>query len=289
MINRQRTILYMIREAGRPLSRMEITKWCFLLGHECESKGGNAFYQFVPYHYGPFSFCLYREADSLVRDGFLEAPNDKTWQLRPDALGLAGDLPTDVKQDVDRILERFRHKSVDQTIGYVYQRYPWFTINSKLERRMERPLGTPSVHTAGYEGLQVDGFLNMLLRHGISCLIDIRDNPVARRYGFHKSSLSRLAGNLGIEYVHVPELGIPSEYRRDLRTTDDYESLFSRYETEILGNAGLFVEKVATLMQSKPSVLVCMEADPSRCHRLRLAHHVSRHTGLPIVNLEHIE
>jgi uncharacterized protein (DUF488 family) len=282
---RQEIILYFIEQAGRPLSRLEVTKWCFLLGEECPSKGGKGFYQFVPYHYGPFSFCLYREADSLVRDGRLDAQDDRTWILPINRIPSTSNLPKVICEDVSTILQRFGHKTVEQTISYVYRHYPWFTMNSRLDKRMERPRAVPAVYTAGYEGVQIDGFLNMLLRHGIRAIVDVRHNPVARRYGFHKSTLSRLSGNVGIEYLHVPQLGISTEYRRGLQTIEDYEKLFNRYEAETLIYGTPYLEKVACLIVSKPTVLVCIEADPYRCHRLRLAQEVSTRTGLPVVNL----
>ena len=110
----------------------------------------------------------------------------------------------------------------------------------------------------------------MLVYAGIERLIDVRNNPVARRYGFHKSTLERLTGNLGIEYRHFPELAIKSEQRRDLRSKEDYRSLFDEYEqtTVLLENAA--VDAVSALIREKASVLVCMEKAQECCHRSRL-------------------
>lgn len=286
MLNRQKTILYMLQAAGRSLSRMEVTKWCFLLGEETRSGGGKSFYQFVPYHYGPFSFCLYREADALVRDELLKEPDEKSWELTSQSRAGVRNLSAEVKNDVATIVRRFGHRPIEETRRYVYQRFPWFTVNSKRERRMHRPVASPAVYTAGYEGLLIDGFLDMLLRHGMERLIDVRANPVARRYGFHGSTLDRLCCALGMEYVHVPELGVPSECRRGLKTRADYEHLLRRYEAETLGSATESLARVASLMATKPSVLVCLEADPTRCHRTRLAGAVAARTGLTVVHVE---
>ena len=67
MLNRQKAALFMLECAGRKVSRLELTKWLFLLRQEMPSAGGGAFYQFVPYRYGAFSFCLYQEAEALER------------------------------------------------------------------------------------------------------------------------------------------------------------------------------------------------------------------------------
>ncbi|NJM48439.1 MAG: DUF488 domain-containing protein [Alkalinema sp. RU_4_3] len=71
--------------------------------------------------------------------------------------------------------------------------------------------------------------MNLLLESGISRLIDVRFNPISRRFGFHRSTLGRLCGFLGIDYQHLPELGIPGSEREDLGASSQYESLFSNY------------------------------------------------------------
>ena len=100
---------------------------------------------------------------------------------------------------------------------------------------------------AGYEGLQIDGFLNILLEAGIEQIIDVRHNPISRRYGFHKSTLSGVCGRLNIEYKHVPEVGIPSELRANLRQPSDYIPLFQEYEKKTLSSQPLAVERIGKL------------------------------------------
>ena len=276
----------MLRIAARPVSKQELTNWCFLLGHETQSRGGKSYYQFVPHNYGPFSFCLNQETTTLARKGFLEEIEGKSLQLIKTGNSNGEKLALSIKKDVELIVRRFAGQPIQKLVHYVCQHYPWFTINRKKEKLLERPAGKLAIYTAGYEGLSVDGFLDMLTRHGIRQLIDVRKNPVARRYGFHKSTLMNLCQSLAIEYFHFPELGIPSSERRGLQTEDDYISLFDRYKKDILKNEGTAVSKVSELMRKKPSTLMCMEALPYRCHRLLVARAAARRTGLPIEHLE---
>lgn len=78
-------------------------------------------------------------------------------------------------------------------VANVYREFPWYTLNSKnaARRAASAPVASPAVYTVGYEGLMLDGLLDLLLRVGIKRLIDVRCNPVARRFGFHKSTLDR--------------------------------------------------------------------------------------------------
>jgi len=170
-------------------------------------------------------------------------------------------------------------------VDYVYSRHPRYTINSEKKKLAERFVASPAVYTAGYESLSVDAFLDRLICNGIQRIIDVRHNPIARRYGFHKSTLSRLAGKVDIQYVHVPELGIQSALRQNLSTLDEYEVLFKRYERETIAGQNGAVNRVARLVRDKASTLVCMEADPQRCHRTRLAAVVADKTGLKVEDL----
>ena len=197
-------------------SRLAVTKWAFLLREEYPSHGGSSFYQFLPYKYGPFSFCLYQEASALVRDELLEESDRDRWKLTTAGARAANKAHPNVLTDVCSVIKAHAKKSSTELVDYVYERHPAFTINSEIRKLRMRPKADVAVYTAGYEGLLIDGFLNGLIRKGIARLIDVRNNPVSRRYGFHKSTLNRLCQNVGIEYVHFPELGIISRDRQDL-------------------------------------------------------------------------
>lgn len=286
MLTRQRALLAMLGRAGGNATRLELTKWSFILSKESPSHGGPAFYQFVPYKFGPYSFCIYQEAGALARDGLIEEVDARTWRLLPAGRTAERRLNGVVKSDIASLFKRLYPIGVSRLVQYVYDRYPWFTLNSDKGSRVERPKADPAVYTAGYEGLLVDGFLNGLLRCGILRVIDVRNNPVSRRYGFHKSTLSRLCSYVGIEYAHFPELGIESLQRQDLNSQADYAALLARYAHSMLPVHGTAVNALASLMAEKPSVLVCMEADPARCHRSCLAVAVSRSADLPVKHLE---
>ena len=283
MLNRQRVLLDFLRAANRPVHRTELTKWAFLLRHEYASSGGSAFYDFVPYKLGPFSFSLYQEIDKLAGQSYVDAGDNKSWTYR----GEVAHKPADagVHRDVARIVKRFGDWSLDRLLRYVYSEHPEYTVNSEREQLATRTEADLAVFTAGYEGESVDAFLNKLVVAGIRQLIDVRKNPIARRYGFHRSTLTRLSGNLGIDYVHVPDLGIASSLRQNLDTMADRESLFDDYERTTLAENSETLDRVADLMLSQPSVLVCMEAEAVCCHRSRVAERIAKRTSLEVVNL----
>jgi uncharacterized protein (DUF488 family) len=286
MLHRQRTLLYFLHLAGGAASRLQITKWAFLLKNESASSGGDAFYEFVPYKLGPFSFCLYQEVAALTEQGLitseLDMPLKLTEQGEREALCLAPDL----RSDAWRIHKRYGALSGNALMDSVYPRYKRYTCLSNYKKLSERPTGDIAIYTIGYEGLSVDGFLDVLVQNGIRQLIDVRNNPIARKYGFHKSTLNRLCRDLDIDYIHVPELGIPCEFRQNLDTQADRDRLFDLYERTILVQNHEKVKEVAHLLSHKASALMCMEAQPCQCHRSRLAIAIKKLTDLPINHLQ---
>ncbi len=273
----------MLAIAGRPVSKLDLAKWAFVVSRETSSRGGAAFYEFLPYHFGPYSFSLQRDLDSLAVAGVIVG-TEKTWECL-ELRGCAG-LATSVEAEIRTVVHRFQNRPTEEVLEYVYRTYPAYTVNSKREKLAERTVALPAVYTAGYEGLQIDGFLDLLVQTGIRRLIDVRNNPIARRFGFHKSTLNRLSGLLGIEYVHIPELGIASAARQNLVAPSAHRDLFEIYERTTLIDCADAVARVGEMMMEKSSVLVCMEAEACRCHRSRLGDAVSKRTGLPLKHLE---
>src|SRR5215469_2743962 len=283
MFSRQRAILRLIDNEGGSIARLRLVKLAFLLSREPEApKAG--LYDFIPYKHGPFSFTLYHELRVLGRDGWVaeqehdveiaEAPNLETAFLAKEFLAL-----------IDEVSGRYRSLSTSVLLDRVYHDYPWFTLNSDViqKRAVSRPTAKAAVYTVGYEGIMVDALLDCLLHKGIKRLIDVRCNPIARRYGFHKATLRKLCSDIGIEYLHFPVLGVPSIWRTDLFNESAYERLFDRYEKEILPKQRPAVETVSNLIMEMPSALMCMEAKHDCCHRSRLGAEVSRQTSLPVV------
>lgn len=284
MLHRQRVLLEFLRVADRPVTRLELTKWSFLLRYDTDSSGGSAFYDFLPYRFGPFSFALYQELDKLGVQSYVREGVEKAVELVGSS-SRQGKLSSRVEGDISRIIRRVGDFSRTRLIDHVYSSFPRFTFNSEIRKLVPRPSASNAVYTAGYEGRSVDAFLDMLMQAGVKRLVDVRMNPVARRYGFHKSTLNRLCGKLNIDYQHAPTLGIRSEKRQSLDSQEDYDALFADYEATTLRDESAAIDVVAKLVADRPTVLVCMEANHACCHRASLANEVARRTNLPIEHL----
>lgn len=276
----------MLAEAGGRLNKLELVKFLFLLNEEHPSLPKSAALEFIPYHRGPYSFTLAHDLKNLELLGLLRQTT-RNIALTPLGESVAAEAPAVLEHSVRSTYARHGQQSTDALINHVYTSYPWYTVNSKWvgRRAQSRPMAEIAIYTTSYEGVHLDGLLDRLMRHGVRRLIDVRANPVARRFGFHKSTLARICPKVGIEYVHVPEVGIPSTWRADLDTFDSYQRLFQRYEAEVLPGQRDALEVLATMIQETPSALMCKEANPLCCHRTTLANQLALGLGLPVIDL----
>lgn len=293
MLIRQKIVLALLSQSNKLLSPTVFVKLMFLLRQETGLRDEQTFYDFVPYKYGPFSFVLYRELTNLRRDGYV-IPDEEGVALYEQAMGLAeekiDELPLVILEAVDNVIRRYGRKSQKGLVKDVYARYPWYATKSELADLRPNPSirtkkAQPAIYTIGYEGKSVDAFFNHLLRKGIKLIIDVRANPVSRRYGFSKRQFSDISKRLRLSYHHMPKLGIPKEYRVDLKDFDSYQRVLKKYEQEMLPALEDEIGEVCRLMQETAAVLVCMEKDVYCCHRSRLADAVSRKTGLEVKHI----
>ncbi len=293
MLNRQKTMLYLVDCCDGELSRLRLVKIAFLLRHESCLQQERTFYDFVPYRYGPFSFALYRDMELLAARGFVAWQED-----RAAAAGAASDrarrltrsLSDNVRRAVRRFARKYGRTPEERLLRDVYARYPWFA--SRSERDDLRPASVapatapaPAIYTIGYQGRSVDGFFDRLLRCGIRQIMDVRRNPISRKYGFAKKSMSEIARRLDLSYRHVPELGIASASRRHLSGYESYRRLLDGYERELARSHEGDLARLSEEMGRRPTALVCLEADAAWCHRGRLANALARFSGLGIVHL----
>jgi uncharacterized protein (DUF488 family) len=293
MLSRQKVILSLLSRSNGPLTKLSFVKLMFLLRNEYRAISDSPFYDFVPYKYGPFSFALYREMDALAQQGYI-ALSDEGVALAPDFESVAHppvkELPEAVLAAVSSVCQRFAHWDDRTLVADVYRRYPWYASKSELRELcqglpVQRPVAEVAVYTAGYGEKSVDAFFDNLLRTGIRAIVDVRANPVSRKYGFARKSMSSIASKLDIDYTHEPEVGIPSALRKHIDSVADLDRLLDTYEQEILPRNEQAVARVCELIQRKPSVMVCAEKDARHCHRERLASAVSKMIGLQVIHL----
>jgi hypothetical protein len=295
LFERQRRLLSLLDAIGEPVGHTDFQKLLFLYTQECESSPS---YSFVPYKFGAFSFTSYADKRKLVTDGFL-AEDDQNWVLT-DA-GHAAVITNDKgRMLVASFCKKYAQKRGDALIVEQYSMYPYYATRSEILDRLRltpqtraqieaaKPKRKPAgIVTIGYEGRSLEDYLNELLKDGVTALCDVRRNPLSRKYGFSKSTLSKASEGIGIRYRHLPELGIASEERRNLETQEDYDALFKQYEHDLPKQKASLLLISEWLGEGERVALTCYEAQPEQCHRHCIADSL-KHMSKGKVTVEHL-
>ena len=129
-------------------------------------------------------------------------------------------------------------------------------------------IGGYDFYTIGLAKRSIEQFLELLKVKSVRTVVDVRKNPRSMfKVEFNKEKLSKALKGIEIEYIHCPELGVPEETRKILAETGDYEGFFKSYDDNIL--PGLKDINLKGLVY--PIAMMCMELDPTACHRHRIA------------------
>jgi len=231
------------------------------------------FYDFVPYKFGSYSFQLAEDVDILEKTGWISRKEKKIYYTGRSSPPIFGYSVSDFKN--------ISAERGDSLIKKVYNAFPYFAINSEIlprilndneisvvnKTRKQLEKTEQILFTIGYEGLSVESYINKLIENNIKLLCDVRGNPLSRKFGFSKNSLEHFLANIGIEYLHIPELGIASNKRKNLETNEDYKTLFNEYETS-LNKKQIYLEKIYSIINTRKRIaLTCFEHNPDCCHR----------------------
>ena len=155
-----------------------------------------------------------------------------------------------------------------------------------LERKTTQLSQQLSLYTIGYEGRDIDEFINRLRDFGINILVDVRDIPLSRKKGFSKTPLSQYLKENNIEYIHLKELGSPKNLREKVKDDADYEYFFKEY-SEYIQTQNQVVEDLYQIIINNNSCIMCFERDPFSCHRLIVAEEIKKKDGNDLI-IKHI-
>lgn len=144
----------------------------------------------------------------------------------------------------------------------------------------------PTVWTIGHSTRPLQAFLDLLARHGIQALADVRRFPGSRRHPqFAQDALSASLEAEGITYRWLPALGGRRRPRPDSRNTAWRNASFRGYADHLESeefSRGL--EELLELSGGLRTTLMCAEAPWWRCHRALIAD-VLRSRGIEVVHI----
>ena len=279
---RRKILLALLDVFDGQLTAKRLQKYLFLFTRAQSVKA----FDFVPYRYGCFSFQANQDLCTMEKYGYLEIAeeqNGRFIKLKQSGLYLSL-LNMSDRQTLLDVKAEFGSMTQADLIRHTYQKYPYFAINSSiahellskdelvLVEKQKRKYPEPQLFSIGYEGITLEAYINKLIINDVHVLCDVRKNAYSQKYGFSKSQLQKACTGVGIQYVHVPELGIESEQRHELHSQADYDTLFERYEkTTLINNYAALLKVREIIDRDKRVALTCFEKNPLQCHRSRVA------------------
>lgn len=289
--HRQRFLLVLLAQAGGTLSKIDFQKLLFLSQAEFET----SHYDFVPFHYGCYSFQAQSDIELLESRGWLRT-SGRDIQLLEKSNSCMSKVDRAKIEDFAKRFEAYRGKKL---IKYVYEKYPYYAIKSRIAEdvldgkafqrvgnaKRELESNSSELFTIGYEGITLEKYINCLISNDVRVLCDIRINPLSRKFGFSKGTLGAILPKLGIEYVHIPELGISSQRRSGLETKADYALLFRGYKRAL----PLKLESLKILNElfdkNNRLALTCFEKEHDSCHRHCVSEYLENTRGIKALHL----
>lgn len=264
LTNKQKVLLYLVDELGRlgRFSRFMVEKNLFLLKKEENIEKSIKFYNFFPYRFGPFSNMSYMDLNNLRSKGYLEG-DERHPKLSGKAKETIKRLELGIKNKVKHTIERF--DSDNDIKRHVYKKYPEYTVKSETPT-IKNDKKEPKIFTIGYEGKDIDLFLDLLIKNDVKVLVDVRRNPFSMNFSFTKSKLKDYLVKIGIEYMNIPELGIEGSQRKNIDSKDGYKRLFEEYSAQLV-HKEKEINRIILLGNKKRIALMCFEENKDMCHR----------------------
>ena len=283
MFYRRKILLALLQGFGGQLEKIALQKLLFLLTNKQKVSA----YSFIPFHYGSYSISANADLTAMVRSGLLSENSNNF--CKTDKTNYINKLTIDDQNILTHIKENFENLDSKALMKYTYLNFHYYAVNSKIAKDIlskeeyenilaARPKNNKSVlYTIGYEGISLEDYLNRLIKNDVKVLVDVRSNPVSRKFGFSDKSLRLYCEKVGIEYIHIPEVGIRSEYRQSLKIQSDYNKLFENYTEVTLKQTKIYQQEILNLLNNKRRIaLTCFESDILKCHRTHLAESIIR-------------
>jgi len=259
-LNHRTTVLIsVIQELQEHISDQNIHELLFIY---CHKYACNNAYDFILYKNNPYCLTIYEDKKLLVQKGILQ--NLVSWTPSSEVFRFAKNLNMLEKLSLQKLKNDIEKSLItDEMINQTYCGYfkiPEIDADKKI------------FYTIGYEGVNLEQYLNQLLKHKVHCLCDVRRNPYSQKFGFTKMELMGALEKIGIEYIHIPDLGISSALRQDLKNDSDYYNLLKHYEADILSHQSSNIELLKRLLSKHTRIAItCFEAKISHCHRSKIA------------------
>lgn len=294
MFYRRKIILALLQLFDGQVDKIRLQKLLFLF----TQKQAKAEYDFIPFRFGCYSYSANADLTTMVNKGILSETNSEFKSL--DKTDYLKSLKEPDRTILQQIKINYGSMNATALMKHTYINFPYWATKSEkaasilTKAELEKvknsiPVNNKTIlYTIGYEGISLEAYLNRLFQNDVKILIDVRNNAMSMKYGFNKNQLTRFCENLGIQYMHFPDVGIQSEQRQVLITQADYDKLFIVYRKDNLTKTVPTQIAILNLLkQHKRIAITCFEANICQCHRKHLAEAIAALPGFEF-EIKHI-
>jgi uncharacterized protein (DUF488 family) len=180
----------------------------------------------------------------------------------------------------------FAARSIRVDCSPVWRRHFFHLVLHALGQRAWHDLQAMRIWTIGHSTHSIEHFIAVLQSHGIRLVADVRRFPGSRRYPhFNREAMQQELGKVGIDYLHVPELGGRRKPAKDSPNTIWRHESFRGYADYMETDA--FRDAVSDLMKAAehhPAAIMCAEALWWRCHRALIADYLKTQ-GVEVIHI----
>ncbi len=141
---------------------------------------------------------------------------------------------------------------------------------------------TPEILTIGHSTLQFDEFVELLRRHGVTAVADVRSSPYSRfNPAFNREAFHASLRASGVGYVFLGEQlgGRP----KDPTCYENNRVSYGKMSQTALFHAGL--DRLCQESECHRIAMMCAEQDPVTCHRTLLVARVLASRSVPVLHI----
>jgi uncharacterized protein (DUF488 family) len=135
--------------------------------------------------------------------------------------------------------------------------------------QVKEPAADMTIFTIGHSTRPIVEFINILKALDIRLVADVRTIPRSRHNPqFNSDVFAKSLKDVGLDYVHMPELGGLRHPKKDSPNTAWKNDSFRGFADYM--QTGDFEKGMATLIETaekQQTVIMCAEAVPWHCHR----------------------
>lgn len=122
------------------------------------------------------------------------------------------------------------------------------------------------IYTIGYSAFKIDGFIEVLKRYGIQCIIDVRSVPYSKNYAcYNREVLKETLKIAGIRYRNYADEFGARQTDKCFFSKEGYLD-FKKYTKSDKFNKG-YEQICKGIEMGYTFALMCAEVDPIDCHR----------------------